>query len=211
VLAEEAAARGALLIHYSTDYVFDGTSQRPYAEHDPTAPLGAYGRSKLKGELAIAESGARALIFRTAWVYATRGRNFLRTIQRLAREREELAVVDDQYGSPTWARLIAEATALVLAKLYEPAGREAQTGASRCRIYHLTCAGETTWYGFAAESIARLRPQPGKCALRPIATAQYPMKAMRPRYSVLSNDRLERDFGIALPHWKEALKLCLES
>jgi len=212
VLAEEAAARRALLIHYSTDYVFDGTSQRPYTEEDATGPLGAYGRSKLLGEAAIAASGAQALILRTAWVYATRGRNFLRTIQRFACEREEVAVVDDQRGAPTWARMIAEATAAVLAELQAPARLEVLSGAQRCRIYHLTCAGETSWYGFASAIIDRMRgEQDGRrlATLRSIPTWRYPTKAVRPRYSVLSNARIEREFGVVLPRWEEALDLCL--
>jgi dTDP-4-dehydrorhamnose reductase len=212
VLAEEAAARRALLIHYSTDYVFSGTSQRPYTEEDATAPLSAYGRSKLLGETVIAASGAQALIFRTAWVYATRGRSFLGTIQRLARERDEVAVVDDQRGTPTWARMIAEATAAVLAKLQAPASREVLSGSHRCRIYHLTCTGETSWYGFASAIIGRMRGERegSKLAtLRPISTSQYPTRAVRPQYSVLSNAKVERELRVVLPRWDEALDLCL--
>jgi len=212
VLAEEAAARGALLIHYSTDYVFAGTSRRPYTEEDATGPLSAYGRSKLLGETAVAATAAQPLIFHTAWVYATRGRNFLRTIQRLAREREELAVVDDQRGAPTWARMIADATAAVLAKLLPPEQREPLPGARRCRLYHLTCADETSWFGFASAIIDRMRWEGGwgrLATLRPIPTAQYPTKALRPRYSVLSNTRIEHEFGVVLPRWDEALDLCL--
>jgi dTDP-4-dehydrorhamnose reductase len=213
VLAEEAVKHGALLIHYSTDYVFDGSAQRPYLEDDPTGPLGAYGRSKLKGEIAVAGSGARALIFRTAWVYATRGRNFLRTIQRLAREREEIAVVDDQFGAPTWARLVAEATGAVLAKLQTLQRQGASPDRPRCRIYHLSCAGDTTWYRFASEILRRLgEGDAGHLArLRPIPTEQYPTRAVRPRYSVLSNGKLSGEYDIVLPHWREALALCLQA
>jgi dTDP-4-dehydrorhamnose reductase len=212
VLAEEARARGALLLHYSTDYVFAGTSERPHTEDDATGPLGAYGRSKLMGERLIAETGAQALIFRTAWVYATRGRSFLSTIQRLARERQDVSVVDDQHGTPTWARMIAEATTAVLAELRTVARREVLLGTQRCCTYHLTCAGETSWYGFARAIIDRMRrEQPGGClaTLRPIPTSEYPTKAVRPRYSVLSNTKIERELGVALPRWEEALDLCL--
>jgi dTDP-4-dehydrorhamnose reductase len=213
-LAEEAERCGALLLHYSTDYVFSGVARRPYREDDPTGPLSAYGRSKLQGETAIRQSGARAIILRTGWVYATRGRNFLLTIQKLARERAELGVVDDQRGAPTWARLIAEATAAMLAMLRAPERRDAVFGEQRCRIYHATCAGETTWHGFASEIVARMRAGEGDArvaTVRPIATSDYPTKAVRPPYSVLANDALQRDFGIALPHWQQGLALCLES
>ena len=211
VLAGEASRLNALLIHYSTDYVFDGSSDRPYAEDDATGPLSAYGRSKLQGEAAIAGSGAQALIFRTAWVYAARGRNFLRTIDRLAREREELAVVDDQRGAPTWARLDRRGHCGGRSQASRRQARKQFFGAQPCRIYHLTCAGETTWYGFASEIVTHMRQRgPGPLArLRPISTAEYPTKAVRPRYSVLSNARLQHDLGIALPDWKEALDLCL--
>jgi dTDP-4-dehydrorhamnose reductase len=148
LLAQEAARRGALLIHYSTDYVYDGAKAAPYVESDKTNPLGAYGRSKLAGEEGIRASGCDHLIFRTSWVYAARGANFLRTILRLAAEREELRIVMDQIGAPTWARLIAEATALALRQaLRERSGGQFESG-----VFHLTAAGETSWHGFAAPS-----------------------------------------------------------
>lgn len=210
VLAEAARAVGAGLIHYSTDYVYDGSATTPYREDAPTAPLGSYGRSKLAGERAIAEVGAPHLILRTAWVYGSRGKNFLLTMLRLLGEREVLRVVDDQIGAPTWSRLIAEATAL-LALACRHDGRFEP--AERSGIYHLSCGGATTWHGFAAairqwglatgllgESAARLEP---------IATSDYPTPARRPAYSVLDNHRLEATFGLRLPHWQTALELCI--
>ena len=209
VLADEAKRAGAALVHYSTDYVFDGAAGRPWRETDPTRPLNAYGTSKLAGEKAIAASGVRHLIFRTAWVYADRGRNFLKTMQRLARERDELRVVADQRGAPTWARLIAEATALVLA-----ATRRGDGGwdalADRGGLYHLTAAGETTWCGFAEAIVAAMAPADGaRARVVGIPTSDYPMPATRPAYSVLDCGRLAHAFGIRLPDWRDSLRLCL--
>jgi dTDP-4-dehydrorhamnose reductase len=211
VLAEEAAAVGAGLIHYSTDYVFPGTAQSPYREDDPVGPLSVYGHSKLAGEEAIRQVGAPHLILRTAWVYGGRGHNFLLTMLRLMREREVLRVVDDQHGAPTWSRLIAEATALLVARAacdgrFEPAGKSG--------TYHLTCGGQTTWYGFAAKirelGLARgLLPE--SCArLEPIPTSGYPTPAHRPAFSVLANARLSENFELALPDWEQGLRLCLD-
>jgi dTDP-4-dehydrorhamnose reductase len=208
ILAEEAKRLGAGLVHYSTDYVFDGTENRPWREDDAVAPLNAYGASKLVGEQAIAASGVRHLIFRTAWVYADRGRNFLKTMQRLALERDELRVVNDQRGAPTWARLIAEATALVLAAT----GRGDDgwsTLADRSGLYHLTAAGETTWCGFAEAIVDRLPAEDRRARVVGIATGEYPTPAKRPAYSVLDCSRLARDFGIRLPDWRDGLALCL--
>ena len=176
LLAQEAARRGALLAHYSTDYVYDGAKAAPYVESDKTNPLGAYGRSKLAGEEGIRASGCDHLIFRTSWVYAARGANFLRTILRLAAEREELRIVMDQIGAPTWARLIAEATALALRQ----ALAERRHGRFESGLFHLACAGETSWHGFASAIVA------GRSGLRvktvtPITTADYPLPAPRPR------------------------------
>jgi len=212
VLAEEAARVGALLIHYSTDYVFDGGANQPYNEQDQPAPLGAYGRSKLLGEDRIREAGAQALILRTAWVYASRGRNFLRTIQRLARERDEIGVVDDQRGAPTWARLVAEATGHVLCMLRDRSRRDAIFAGEHTQIYHVTCNGETTWYEFAAEILGQMRaaePSAPLAKLRPITSAEYPSRAGRPSYSVLSCERLARDFNLRLPHWRSSVELCV--
>lgn len=201
ILAEEARRIGALLVHFSTDYVFGGDADAPYAEDAPTAPINSYGRSKLAGEQAVAASGCRHLIFRTSWVYGLRGHNFLRTMLRLARERDELRVVADQHGAPTWARLIAEATSLALAR------HDGQQG-----IYHLAAAGATTWHGFAEALLARaleggiLDKAP---PVRRIASADFPTPAKRPAYSLLSCRRLQQEFGIALPDWKLQLQLCI--
>lgn len=194
VMAEEARGLGALLVHYSTDYVFDGAKPGPYTEADDPAPLNAYGRSKLAGERAIAASGCRHLIFRTSWVYGLSGRNFLRTIQRLAGEKEELSIVADQIGAPTWSRMIAEATALAL------------RGDPHEGLYHMSCAGATSWHGFAK---AILDAQGWRGKLVPIPTHDYPMPASRPANSRLDNGKLAADLGLALPDWRESLALCL--
>ncbi|MFT3762394.1 MAG: dTDP-4-dehydrorhamnose reductase [Pseudoxanthomonas sp.] len=201
-LAAACAKRGIPLVHYSTDYVFDGTSTRPYREDDPTAPLGVYGESKLAGEQAIRAVGGQYLIFRTAWVYASHGGNFLRTMLRLAGERDELRVVADQIGTPTPAALIADVTARVLARSSQQSG-----------TWHLTASGETSWHGFA-EAIFDGAVQRGLLAkapkLTPIATADYPTRARRPAYSRLDTGRLQRDFGIALPDWRDGLARVLD-
>ena len=205
LLAQEAVQRGALLIHYSTDYVFDGAKASPYVETDPTNPLGAYGRSKLAGEEGIRASGCDHLIFRTSWVYAARGANFLRTILRLAAEREELRIVMDQVGAPTWARLIAEATALALRQ----ALAERRHGRFESGLFHLACAGETSWHGFAS-AIVEGRQGLRVKAVTPITTAEYPLPAARPASSRLATDKFRARFGLALPDWRDCLQLCLE-
>ncbi len=207
VLAEEAAKRGALLVHYSTDYVFDGRSDKAYLEEDVTAPLNHYGTSKLAGEIAIRASTVRHLIFRTSWVYAARGSNFLRTILRLAREREELRVVADQFGAPTSARLIADTTAAVLARALR---QNYDSG-----VYHLTAAGATSWHGFASAIVAGARRRFPTHAfktqnLTPITTADYPLPAVRPVNSRLNCEKIARQFDIELPGWEAGLALCLE-
>lgn len=200
-IAAACAANGALLVHYSTDYVFDGAASLPYREDAAASPLGVYGASKLAGERAVVESGARHFIFRTAWVYAAHGRNFLSTMLRLAKERDELRVVADQTGSPTSAWLIAYATA---AALHSPRGSG---------LWHLTASGRTSWHGFA-EAIVReahargLIPKPP--AVMPIATAEYPTRAARPAFSVLDNAAFQRDFGIELPNWYEGMVQVLD-
>ena len=211
VLAEAALALDAGLIHYSTDYVFPGDGREPYRESDATGPQGVYGRSKLQGEQAIAQVGCAHLIFRTAWVYGNRGQNFLLTMLRLMREREVVRVVDDQRGSPTWSRMIAETTALAVARACDG---DRFVPADRAGIYHMTCGGEATWFEFAqairAEGVSRGR-LPADCArLEPIPSSQYPVPAKRPAYSVLSNERLHSTFGVRLPHWQSALDLCLD-
>lgn len=201
-IAEACAARDALLVHYSTDYVFDGTGNRPYREDDPTCSLGVYGESKLAGELAIRASGARHMIFRTAWVYASHGKNFMRTMLRLAAERDELRVVADQVGTPTPAALIADVTAAVLARPYDRSG-----------VWHLTASGETTWHGFAEAIVAAAHAR-GQIArlprVVPIATADYPTPAKRPAYSRLDISRIEADFAIILPDWRTGLDMILD-
>jgi len=202
-LAEACAGSGALLTHYSTDYVFDGESTRPYREEDATGPLGVYGRTKLAGEQAIRDSGCRHLIFRTAWVYGNYGANFMRTMLRLGSEREELRVVADQFGSPTPAPLIADVTATVLR------GDRGYAG-----VYNLTATGQTSWHGFAVE-IFRQALASGLIdrapRVTPIATSEYPTPARRPRYSCLDTTRLREDFGIDLPDWKKALEQVLDT
>jgi dTDP-4-dehydrorhamnose reductase len=206
ILAEESLRlKNTILIHYSTDYVFNGQHSQPYTELEPVNPLGVYGASKLAGEQAIQAVGGYYFILRTAWVYGLRGKNFLLTIQRLAQEREELTIVNDQIGAPTWSRLIAEATTCLSAQLLAPfiQNRENFTG-----IYHLTCGGQTSWYEFAKMIIEYAEKSP---RLLPITTAQYPTPAKRPAYSVLSNEKLATTFGIILPTWDNALKICLTS
>lgn len=210
VLAEETKRLGAALIHYSTDYVYDGNTTRPYVEETAPNPLGAYARSKLAGDQAIAAVAPAYLLLRTSWVYGARGKNFLLTMRRLARERDELRVVDDQIGAPTWCRMIAEATAQIVAscnKRGSPVGRIAEASG----VYHLTCAGATSWFGFA-KAIVSAAPPPGKAPprLTPIATSEYPLPARRPANSVLSNEKLACTFGIRLPAWDATLDMCLE-
>ncbi|ACX96320.1 dTDP-4-dehydrorhamnose reductase [Halothiobacillus neapolitanus] len=202
-LAQAAAKANIPLIHYSTDYVFDGTAQQPYQEDQPTNPQGVYGQSKLAGEQAIAASGANHLILRTSWVYGTRGGNFLRTMRRLAREREELSVVADQTGCPTWSRHIAQATAQILIQLK----RDPSLITEHSGIYHLVSSGQGSWHDFATAIIEHQRQQETIACQRivPITTAQFPTPAKRPAYSVLNTDKLAETFGVRLPDWREAL------
>ena len=206
VIAQAAHAAGALLVHYSTDYVFDGAKPEPYVEADPPAPLNAYGRSKLAGETAIVAAGGDHLILRTSWVYAARGRNFLDTILRLARERDELRIVADQFGAPTWARDIAEATAQTVRQ----AQRERDQGRFTSETLHMTAAGATSWHGFAAAILDRAGDRvPSRPAVHAIATEDFPTPARRPRNSRLCCDRLSARFGVTLPDWAAALGACL--
>ena len=212
VLAEEARRLGASLIHLSTDYVFDGAKPAPYAESDACNPLSVYGRTKLQGEQAILSAGTPAVVLRTSWVYATRGQNFLRTIVRLAREREELRIVDDQWGAPTWARSIADGIAAIAAR----AGREGKSVsasfAERGGIFHMTAGGRTSWHRFA-EQILHLLPDSDRRlgTLVPITSAEYPTAARRPANSVLDCARLAQHWGVALPPWNDALALAVAS
>lgn len=202
VLAEEAERLGAALIHYSTDYVFDGSKDGAWLEDDAPAPLSAYGRSKLAGEQAIAEVGGIHLILRTSWVYGLHGKNFLRTMLALAETRDTLSIVDDQRGAPTWSRTIADATATIIRSASEPAQLAPLSG-----IYHLCAGGQTSWFGFAQAIFAN--PAVGKKPLlRPISTAEYPTPAIRPKNSVMNTDKFRRTFG-DLPAWDHALADCL--
>jgi dTDP-4-dehydrorhamnose reductase len=220
VMAEEARRLGALMVHYSTDYVFDGKKGSPYVEDDPPNPQNVYGRTKLAGEIAVQQSGANHLIFRTEWVYAREGRNFLLTILRLAAEREELRIVSDQIGAPTWSREIAAGTVAVLSELFSrESGLESTAGVSG--LYHLTAGGQTSWYDFARAILEEASRQStsqrwfeAATGCRPIVTQrvvpissdEYPTPARRPAYSVLSNARLKREFGVELPNWRAQLR-----
>jgi dTDP-4-dehydrorhamnose reductase len=207
VLAEAACRADAWFIHFSTDYVFDGAKRTPYVETDAPNPLGVYGRSKLAGDQAVQASGARHLIFRLCWVYGARGQNFMLTIQRLARERELLRVVNDQFGTPTWSRAIAEAVSPISHRVLNDA---AMVGAGG--VYHLACAGATSWHGFASR-IVELMPEAQRKAreVQGIPTSEYPTSTRRPASSVLDCSRLQRTFGIQLPDWEDALRLVVES
>jgi len=198
VIARWCAAHGVPMVHYSTDYVFNGQGTAAYVEDEATAPLGVYGRSKRDGEVAIRDAGGRHLIFRTAWVYASHGGNFLRTMLRVGAERDELRVVADQVGTPTPAALIADVTAQVLQHPGQLSG-----------TWHLTASGQTSWHGFAeaifAEAVAAgvLAKVP---AVQAISSSEYPTPAKRPAWSVLDNRRLQQDFGIILPSWQDGLR-----
>jgi dTDP-4-dehydrorhamnose reductase len=206
VLAEEAKKLNALMVHYSTDYIFDGTKNTPYLETDPPNPLGAYGQSKLAGDHAVRASGVDHLIFRLCWVYGGRGQNFMLTMQRLAREREMLRVVRDQVGCPTWSRMIAEATALALKHVAAGKDRPAYNGA-----YHLAASGVTSWHGFASRIVELMPETDRKCReVEGITTAEYPTPAKRPAFSVLNCDKLEKTFGLRLPDWETSLRQVLD-
>jgi dTDP-4-dehydrorhamnose reductase len=204
VLAEEAKRLGAVLVHYSTDYVFDGSGDKPWTEDDPTKPLGVYGATKLEGEQAIRQAGGKFLIFRTSWVYGPHGKNFLFTMLRLAQTRDLLSVVDDQFGAPTTSIELARATRMILDRVH--------TGEFGAEVgwrgtYHMTCSGATSWFGFARaifDRAARLRIDKVP-DVRPISTQDYPTPAQRPKNSRLSNQKLNSIFGIQLPSWEDAL------
>ena len=210
ILAEEAKNNDALLIHYSTDYSYNGEmSHRPYLESDSPSPNSVYGKTKLQGDQAIEKSGVSHLIFRTGWVYSKRGESFLRTILKLAKEKNELRIVNDQTGTPTWCRSIAEATCKSIKNILEKReGSLSKTAASISGVYHMTCQGETNWHRFA-QTILELSCPDNMPKLLAISTKEYPTPAIRPTYSVLSNTKLQKYFGIQLPHWEHALKQCL--
>lgn len=199
VMAQYARAHGALLVHYSTDYVFDGAKDAPYTEDDATAPQSAYGRSKRAGEEAILASGCKALVFRTSWVFSAHGGNFIKTMLRLAGERDSLNVVADQFGAPTSAELIADVTALAVAA--------SRRGALAGGIYHLTAAGATSWHGLASYAIERARARGAAlkvdpAQIKPIPTEAYPVPAKRPKNSRLDTSKLSGALGLQLPDWK---------
>jgi dTDP-4-dehydrorhamnose reductase len=205
VIAEEAKRLGALMVHYSTDYVYDGSRQGAWVETDKPNPLNVYGQTKLAGDEAIQAVGGDYLILRTSWVYGARGANFLLTMLRLAKERPELRIVDDQTGSPTSSECIALATADILAQVVSPAGGGL---AGRSGVYHLTNSGETTWFGFAQAFLSKQEVCP---KLTPIPASAYPLPAIRPVNSVLSCQRVAETFGVRMPSWELALDLVLET
>lgn len=203
VLAEEAARLGVPLIHYSTDYVFDGSKATPYTEQDLPNPLGVYGRSKLAGEQAVAAVGAEHLILRTSWVYSQHGRNFLLTMQRLLQTQPQLRVVDDQIGAPTWAGTLATSTRKLIERWQ--AGHAGAWG-----TYHLTAQGETSWFGFAQAIADHLKARGLPCAeLLPIPSSEYPTPARRPLNSRLACTQLALEWQVSQPHWRQALMECM--
>ena len=205
-LAQAAAQTGAWLVHYSTDYVFDGSGQQPWREDAATCPLGVYGQTKLEGEQAIAASGCKHLIFRTSWVYAARGGNFAKTMLRLAQERERLTVINDQHGAPTGADLIADVTAHAI--------RSALQQPELSGLYHLVAGGETTWYGYASHVVARAREMRPELAwkvgeIAPVPTSAFPTPAQRPLNSRLNTHKLQQAFGLSLPDWQRGVNRLL--
>jgi dTDP-4-dehydrorhamnose reductase len=195
--------RGVPILHYSTDFVFSGESERPYLEDDLPRPLNVYGETKLGGERSLMASGASAIILRTSWVYGVRGSNFLLTMLRLFAEREELRIVDDQVGAPTWSRMLAQVTAQILHRvLCGDLDAEQISG-----IYHASSSGETSWFNFA-RTILEISGR--RCSILPIPTSEYPTPAQRPAYSVLDNTKLWETFNLALPDWEAALRQCVE-
>lgn len=212
VLGEEMADRGGLLVHYSTDYVFSGESNRPWRETDPTVPINIYGHSKLGGEEAIRLSGCSHLILRSSWIYEARGHNFLRTMLRVGAERDRLDIVEDQTGAPTRARDIAGATGRILAGLAEPGGSPAEALNGRGGTYHLANAGQTTWFGYARELFAgavELGLLERAPELHPTTSGAFGAPARRPAYSVLDSARIRETFGIELPPWQDSVASCL--
>jgi len=212
VLAEEAKKRKALLIHYSTDYTYSGEARNnPYLESDPAAPINVYGKTKLEGDKAIELSGASYLIFRTSWVYGLSGKSFLHTILQLSKEKDELRIVNDQLGTPTWCKSIANATEKIIKQLTDKGENSLPKKLSGLSgIYHMTCEGQTSWYGFARAILDLTGPDPMP-QLTAIPSTEYPTLANRPAYSALSNTKLRKTFGIELPRWEVALKHCLNT
>ena len=214
VLAEEAKKIGAVVVHYSTDYIFDGSKVGPYVESDRPGPLNVYGKSKLAGEVALSESGAAHVIFRTSWVYGATGNNFVRSMLRLAREREHLRIVGDQHGAPTWSLELAKLTADVIGQIERRAAQDGRSLHEAAHpvsgLYHATGAGATTWYGFAAQAIAelqKLEPEAKLATVEAISTSEYPTPAKRPMNSLLDCAKLQRVFGWRMPEWQESVAL----
>lgn len=208
VLGREAAAIGATLVHYSSDYVFDGSGSAPRDEDAATGPLNVYGRTKLAGERAVQAAGANHLILRTSWVYGASGKNFLVTMLRLAAERDELKIVNDQIGAPTWCRDIATATSAILTRV---TSKDAAEFDALKGLYNLSAQGSTSWHEFATAILAETSAAATKprAKLVPIPTSEYPLPAARPRNSILRHDKLRRTFGVELPDWRASLKACL--
>jgi len=203
ILAEEAGILGAWMVHYSTDYVYSGNNDRPWTEDDAPDPINYYGESKLEGDLAVAKNAPKHLIFRTSWVYASRGSNFLLTMLRLFAEKKELRIVNDQTGAPTWARYIAQATIMAL-KTALDAEDTALSG-----VYNLVAAGAVTWYDFACE-IKQYAGGFDDVNLIPVSSSEYPTQAARPKWSVLSTEKIRRVFGVHTPPWQNAMRLCID-
>lgn len=202
VMAEMAAVNNAWFIHFSTDYVFDGEQDQPYSEEAVKNPRNVYGETKAAGEDAIVQATDRHLIVRTSWVYSNEGRNFLNTVMRLAKQQNELRIVDDQIGTPTYARVLSRSTAEMIRKISMN-----RDDANLAGIFNVTCGGDTTWYGFACEILRR-----AGCAnvsVEPISTQDFPTPAARPGYSVLDNSKIERVYGLRLPLWQDSLKECM--
>lgn len=211
VFGEEAQKTGAVVIHFSTDYVFDGSKTSPYVENDPAGPLNVYGKTKLAGEQALAATGAAHFIFRTSWVYGATGQNFLLSILRMAREREVLRIVADQHGAPTWSADLAKLAAHVVTQVDR--SRDSAKAAELSGVYHAGGAGETTWFGFASaavESLQRRDPGAKLARVEPISTAEYPTPARRPTNSRLNCSKLEQVFGWRMMHWRESLERVMD-
>jgi len=203
VIAREAKKIGAGMVHYSTDYVFDGKAMSPYVENDLACPLGVYGKSKLAGDNEIIQAGIPHIIFRTGWVYSLRGSNFLLTMQKLAQTKNEIKVVDDQRGSPTWSRSIAEGTAQILGQCFSKSQKFSHSG-----IFNMSCGGESSWFGFA-KKILETSGLLKNTELIPIPTTEYPTPAIRPKNTLLSNRKLKQTFHYEMPYWQDALRDCL--
>lgn len=211
VMAEEMAKLGGLMVHYSTDYVFDGSKRTPWLEDDVPNPLSVYGRTKLAGEQAVRAAGGAHVILRTSWVYGRRGGNFMLTMMRLARERDELRVVADQHGAPTWCRTLAEGTSAIVRDAWVVANPADRAKRFASGVYHFTNGGITTWQGFAQAIVAEAPELDDRRHVKvtPIATTDYPLPAPRPAYSVLDNGRLGKTFGIRQVPWETAFRACL--